>query len=335
MNRIQYIDRLKGFAILLVVMGHVVVFCYHEGAETFGRFIGSFHMPLFMFLSGVVTKTNIASSILFRTWSRKIGALLLPFIVFGFCFTLYCTNTSNIINVPTKVWSFISSNSKMGYWYLFDLALFYALMPFYSLNKRNRWWIDVMIGVMIETLFYIGWKPENIFTDVMCLLNATSFYPFFILGYIIRKYEVVAWLQSRDWVFPLSLIAYVFMLAFPFEEHILHTFSWRLLMPVTGILTSLIFFANREKNDSWDENQLSFIGKHTLDVYVLHYFIISSINLTMVGKWLANTDNGFIATIFAIVISIPVVYLSIIAGFFLRESEFLRKYAFGEIFKKK
>lgn len=299
------------------------------------RFIGSFHMPLFMFLSGMVTKSNISSHILFKTYGRKIGALLLPLIVFGFCFTLYCTGTSNIIEIPAKLWSFICSNNKMGYWYLFDLVLFYALMPFYFISKSNRWWIDAMICVMIETLFYIGWKLENTFSDVMCLLNAASFYPFFIMGYLTSKYKVMGRLKSCNCVFSISLIAYVFMLAFPFDIHILLTLSWRLLMPLTAILTVLIFFANREENDSWIEKRLSFMGKHSLDVYVLHYFLICSINLTMVGTWLANTDNGLIATIFSIAISIPVAYSSIIAGQFLRKSEFLRKYVFGEIFKKK
>lgn len=331
--RIQYIDRLKGFAILLVVMGHVSGFCYHEGAEEMERFIGSFHMPLFMFLSGMVTKTISAPPIDIYKWGRKIGALLLPLFVFGFCFTLYCTDTSSIQAIPAKIWTFISSNNKMGYWYLFALALFYATMPLYSLNKKSRWWTDVFIGCLIEAIFYIGWKPENTLTDVMCLLNAASFYPFFIIGYMVRKYNMMEWLRKQNWLFSVSLIAYVSMFAFPFQIHVLHTLTWRLLMPLTGILTSLLFFTNREKENSWIDRQLSFIGRHTLDVYILHYFLISSINLTMVGLWFEETNNGLFAAMLAVVIAVPVTYFSIYTGKFLRTSDFLRKYAFGEVFK--
>lgn len=79
-NRIQYIDRLKGIAILLVVMGHIPLFCYHTGIECMDRFIGSFHMPLFMFLSGLVTKTKIAPEYDFIKCLKKIGGLL--FLIF-------------------------------------------------------------------------------------------------------------------------------------------------------------------------------------------------------------------------------------------------------------
>lgn len=52
MNRILQIDVLKGFAILLVVLGHAIYETYSENNIVF-RMIYSFHMPLFMFLSGL------------------------------------------------------------------------------------------------------------------------------------------------------------------------------------------------------------------------------------------------------------------------------------------
>lgn len=57
MKRINYIDRLKGFAILLVVMGHVSLFSFRGNDNAVFGVIQSFHMPLFMFLSGIVVST--------------------------------------------------------------------------------------------------------------------------------------------------------------------------------------------------------------------------------------------------------------------------------------
>ena len=53
-QRINYIDRLKGLAILLVVMGHVYVIALDLTDEVVYRVIGSFRMSLFMYLSGLV-----------------------------------------------------------------------------------------------------------------------------------------------------------------------------------------------------------------------------------------------------------------------------------------
>lgn len=50
-NRISYIDQLKGIAIFLVVLGHVIE--HNAGRDNFlWTLIYSFHMPLFMFVSG-------------------------------------------------------------------------------------------------------------------------------------------------------------------------------------------------------------------------------------------------------------------------------------------
>lgn len=51
--RLKYLDFIKGFAILLVVLGHVIQFSDNSfDNNILFRYIYSFHMPLFMFTSG-------------------------------------------------------------------------------------------------------------------------------------------------------------------------------------------------------------------------------------------------------------------------------------------
>ncbi|TGX80318.1 hypothetical protein E5358_13245 [Palleniella muris] len=95
--RIQYVDRLKGLAIILVVMGHVGGFCFQEGVEMLSRFVGSFHMPLFMFLSGFVLKRE--SSMQLKRWYRRIGGLMLPLIIIGLCFSMYIMHIQDMSDV--------------------------------------------------------------------------------------------------------------------------------------------------------------------------------------------------------------------------------------------
>lgn len=57
-QRFTYIDQLKGFAMILVVAGHVMEFCLYNKEYSFLHdIIYSFHMPLFAFLSGLVFTT--------------------------------------------------------------------------------------------------------------------------------------------------------------------------------------------------------------------------------------------------------------------------------------
>ena len=53
-NRINYIDRMKGFTILIVVLAHVYLMTFDMGDSLVFRFCASFEMPLFMFVSGFV-----------------------------------------------------------------------------------------------------------------------------------------------------------------------------------------------------------------------------------------------------------------------------------------
>ena len=51
--RVNYIDRLKGFAILAVIMGHLSISSFGTQQAT-DLLVSTFHMPVFMFLSGLV-----------------------------------------------------------------------------------------------------------------------------------------------------------------------------------------------------------------------------------------------------------------------------------------
>ncbi len=59
--RLEYIDAIKGFTIILMVMGHVIAWMFvdwkvlipsQSSPAILWNLIYSFHMPLFMFVSG-------------------------------------------------------------------------------------------------------------------------------------------------------------------------------------------------------------------------------------------------------------------------------------------
>lgn len=85
--RISYIDQLKGIAILLVVLGHVIGYNNCENSFLW-RFIYSFHMPLFMFISGYVAQMtfrieNFGWNEVSSFMIKKFRTLLLPMVTWG------------------------------------------------------------------------------------------------------------------------------------------------------------------------------------------------------------------------------------------------------------
>ena len=58
-KRLDYIDKLRGFAIILVVLGHLYLPNTKEGnLHPMAEMIYSFHMPLFFFISGYLCEVT-------------------------------------------------------------------------------------------------------------------------------------------------------------------------------------------------------------------------------------------------------------------------------------
>lgn len=65
-----------------------------------------------------------------------------------------------------------------------------------------------------------------------------------------------------------------------------------------------MLFAEREKEYSVVEHTLAYIGRNTLDIYVLHYFFVNSINL-VVDKWIQSIDNTPLSFVVTLLLAIP------------------------------
>jgi fucose 4-O-acetylase-like acetyltransferase len=87
-ERDTFIDRLRGIAILCVVMGHFIASntAYPPyNVTVFTTIIGSFNMPLFFVISGFVgfgSSKNRKTALSLR---RKVQRLLIPYIMWSLC----------------------------------------------------------------------------------------------------------------------------------------------------------------------------------------------------------------------------------------------------------
>ena len=169
-SRIFFIDALKAFAIVLVVMGHTnIIWEVGGGNSMYLPILSVFHMPLFMALSGYVT--NVESFNL-----AKRAKMLIPFFVFGFAWIAYQ-------HLPFL--GFFTHEAKGGYWFLYVLFVFLVFLSVIRTVKRNLF-IGmglVQIGLMgLHFMFHRTITGTTISTDHMFQL-----WPFFCLGIILRR----------------------------------------------------------------------------------------------------------------------------------------------------
>lgn len=123
-ERLQYIDNLKAFAIILVVVGHVIQYflCPDDYSQNVVfKYIYAFHMQLFIFLSGVTFSNRITDKVeLYHKLGRRAKQLLLPFISWTVIGSLM---THNPYSVLTNI-----LHPGYGLWFIWDLFFIYAYM---------------------------------------------------------------------------------------------------------------------------------------------------------------------------------------------------------------
>lgn len=321
-ERLTYIDELKGFAILMVVLGHVLSFTFGafdtDYQSPFSTFIYGFHMPLFAFLSGLVMK-SIQS---FTALRKKIEKLLVPFLTIGITYSLWR---------GFSVTDYVMSDAKYGYWYLLFLFIAYIGVTLHSvmgrcLNKKNRLVIDVLLAAILCYAISIGgdWIPNK---SIFCYTISSHLYPYIFAGYLITKHHLLDKIFSCMWLYESSFATMA--ACFIVIQYLHHGTALYLFRPAAVVFTVCLFYQYRQKNCNL-KRILSKMGMVSLDIYVLHYFFVHSSYLHSIAPKIANTGAVFLEFLLAFILSGIICYGCIVSGKLIRTSTVMRFILFGE-----
>lgn len=133
--RLLFIDALRALAIIAVILGHLPIYCYDGHYSVLTVCVATFHMPLFMMLSGYVT--NISK---FSLISRL--KILIPFFIIGLSYT-FMTDGDFV--------SFFTSESKNGYWFLWVIVLYFIVLHLIRICK-----VKLLVAVICVELIFIS-----------------------------------------------------------------------------------------------------------------------------------------------------------------------------------
>ena len=313
-QRYNYIDRLKGFTILLVVIGHILAFSMIGDRNPINTVIASFHMPLFMFLSGLVIKEPKIGKALFV----RLLQLLAPFLVVGLLFNLCINDTFE---------SFFANDFKKGYWYLWVLAVYYIFLMPTRINIIGRFSFvkDIVIGTVL--FVFLKFLARRIGTyDWFSLSLMSNLWIYFYTGFLVRRYNGISWLKKRASLFSVALLSYIPLLIFYDKGTLIH---FAQIVPLTAIIILLYIFIYRNDKYSKVENLLAWIGKGTLDIYIYHYFILQIINIPYLGNWFIYTSNYFLEVILLCIMAVAISCICIYIGKVIRLSSLLTMFVYG------
>lgn len=326
-NRIVYLDRIKGFAILLMVLAHVYMLPLQMKDSLVFRMIGSFHMYLFMFISGFVAfipTSKISEGHIGEKWRKRFFGYLCPAMMVGWVLTLFRYIVMRDTDISIS--SFIG-----GAWYLKCMAIFCCIQ--FVIIRFKHIWEELLVCLMCYGLFMYGWKHNEFLNQLLVLEHCTCYLPFFVFGYYSRRYNLMEYVSNSNWIYTIALIGYLCLFFCSINNHLLMNICNRFIRPTLAIIAIVYLFMQREDKESRLEKWLQNIGTQTLDIYIYHgFFILGTlqINIVLLKDWTIATNNHIFCLIIATIISILLSYISICIGKFVRTSNFFRKLVYGQ-----
>lgn len=189
MQRVHYIDLMKGLGILLVILGHMQQLI----SPRILFVIYTFHIPLFYFISGTLyqEKYNDLKRI---DYTKKIGkSLLYPYLTLFIANMLFGLLKDGMSKLPKYLLSFMYSNyifdsNYVGaIWFLGSLFVVEILFFFIhnSKHKKKAIFIMIIIGVLTKIIVTVyGYRfPFWIDISIYGLL-------FYYIGYRIKNKKI-------------------------------------------------------------------------------------------------------------------------------------------------
>lgn len=310
-TRISYIDKARGFALFLLVLGHIV----RANSLTF-NWIFSFHVPLFFVLSGMCSGSY--PSMPFGSYLKhKAKARLLPFVIItliglGICMLippyreavladgLKTQLISAILRAQPvnlyigQVWYFASLFWAELYFYLwYRLTVFkkapgiktallqVAGIAVILIIARNMWRIRGVIPVIGRLPFHM----DSAFMSVFC----------YIIGYYISTYRILDRIRRFGGFLILPLIAlnlyfgtwlngYVNLCDFVYGNSLYYFIA--MLSGVMAVLLISYYLPDIKLLLWYGRNTLPLFASHTFLIYLVRelVFLITGTHYTMMGE---------------------------------------------------
>lgn len=179
-NYFPEIDIVKGFAILLVILGHS--FCtspinLYEHFPVFGGVVRSFQMPLFFIVSGFLFSAKYG---LTEFLTKKTKRLVTPWLVFSALAILLRFAQSMVglgkdMSVATELWKLVQGQY---YWFLYSLMW---IMILCNMVKNKK----VLAVIALSSVMLCLLTDIKSVTDFN-IGRTVYYFAFFVMGFLFR-----------------------------------------------------------------------------------------------------------------------------------------------------
>lgn len=352
-NRIEWIDSLRGLIMLFVVLFHVENYSLVGGnIQGMDSFFAMFRMPLFLFVSGFLAfKANQQPDFgtVRRVLAKKLRVLILPTLFFGLLYTLTVFASRHGFSARTAIGCFFESDHKLGYWFtwvLFPMFVVYYLVS-YLMRNRQLYVRQITLACVALVCYLLSLLGTHFYqkygiANFLSLYNFLQYFQFFIFGTIFSCYRerMFQWLDKK---YSTTAVLVLFVVCYIVRNEVMGMSApfFKLMSKgllevgrFMGVMTFVALF--RCYSDFFSSKTaigrfLQYTGRHTLDVYMLHFFFLP--RLVMVGVFFKHTPNFMLELSLCVGLSLLIMLCCFAVSCFIRVSPVLSYLFLGE--KKK
>lgn len=327
-GRIGYLDALRGFAILLVIEGHVRLFGMSINSyDTLSALmLYSFDLPLFFLISGFLGyKTNISRKEIITNVLKKFRCLVIPAVFFSIVYNLLYHKS-------------ILTSFEMGfgiYWFtitLFECFLLYYVVLFLLPYKARRTYILLILGLISILCIFLLSANSSYGPNVLDTNHLFKYFYFFVLGMLAKNYQKYFRMAiSSEIIKAFCIIAFFTLLVlieYPIWPssvfHLLRDIILRLL-GVTIIVILFVEHASIFEHSGKVVRTLVYIGKKSLPIYLLQYFFMPNLK----GLELTDKLDQFSIHMISSFYTVLITFVCCCFICMIEQSQFVRKYIIG------
>lgn len=296
-SRNSTIDIAKGLGIILVVLGHSWI--ASNGNREIFRVIFSFHMPLFLFLSGIF----LNESTRFSTFTiTRIHSLLKPYFVIltalGLCKALadYASKKDFVTNFFSYMGGVMYGNGDTipwpSMWYLLHLFLAsWATLFIIKWVAGTKWrWIIAAIllctGFTVINLIHLPWGIDLLPLSI----------PFLMAGYLCRDWVKVHEFSPVHLMFAAAVFAllhYFYDDTIDLNLRLYDSLFISTLQAALGIYLCLGIASHLSRSVLANQSirLFGYIGSGTLFILIFHAFIQDKV-FALLAKFMGETTSA-------------------------------------------
>lgn len=325
------LDAIKALATLLVIIGHVIQYTNVDFDNSiFFRVIYSFHMPLFMFVSGYLVPKTAGDGFL----TSKFKQLVVPFLLWSVLLisldNFAAIQAGGVYVLFDRFHQMVLRPDNGGLWFLW--VLFLNFLMFTLLEGKYRLALSAVVIVTLTILQFL----DRDFTLFGLGLFRWHYF-FFLFGFLAGNYGLLSKIRINTWI----VLAVTILLITQWDRAAITSFfGFAIKSNVAALLLALVvkyicaigaiivIFSIKEKIKikNWWVNILSV---ESLGYYATQYIFLLVFTTVLSAKAL-NSVLLYQVSVFVLILTCCTLMILL-----LKRYSFPKKYLLGKLDKKK